>query len=327
MPDAPRFSVFTATYNRAHTLHRVFDSLRAQTRRDFEWLVIDDGSTDGTEELVGGWAASADFPIRYFRQDHAGKHVAHNLAAREARGQFFLPLDSDDAYVPQALERMAHRWNTIPAHEQPSFCGIGGLCIDQHGQLVGERFPVDPLDASVRERRYIHRIRGEKCVAVLTDVVRQFPFPEVPGTSFIPEGVVWLAIGKTHKMRWVNETFRVYYTGDIGVSGPRLTGRRNLRESAPGRLYYYVWLLNNDLEYFFRSPTPFLKAALMLPVVAWLSKRSLGDTIALLHDRLARVLVWLVLPLASLVYVGDKALARSGDEQDVYVAGIVERSR
>ncbi len=93
----PIFTVFTPTYNRAHTIHRAFDSLRAQTLRDFEWLVVDDGSTDNTSELIASWAKVADFPIRYFKQDHSGKHIAHNLAVREARGKFFLPLASDDA--------------------------------------------------------------------------------------------------------------------------------------------------------------------------------------------------------------------------------------
>src|SRR5580658_2083591 len=101
MSESYAFTVFTATYNRAHTIKRVFDSLCAQTLRDFEWLVIDDGSTDNTSELIANWAKIAHFPIRYFRQDHSGKHIAHNLAAREARGQFFLVFDSDDACIPR----------------------------------------------------------------------------------------------------------------------------------------------------------------------------------------------------------------------------------
>jgi glycosyltransferase involved in cell wall biosynthesis len=310
MPDTPLFTVFTPTYNRAHTLHRVFDSLRAQTLRDFEWLVIDDGSTDNTRELVAGWAANADFPIRYLRQDHAGKHMAHNLAAREARGQFFLPLDSDDAYVPQALERMAYQWNAIPARERSAFCGIGGLCVDQRGKLVGEGFPSDPLDADMRERHYVYRVRGEKCVSILTDVVRRFPFPEIAGTSFTPEGTIWLEMGKTHKIRWVNEVYRIYYVDDDGGTGPTLTGRRNLEESALGRLHYYVWLLNNDLEYFFHSPAPFLKAALMLPVVTWLAHRPFTSVLRSLKSGPARLLVCLVLPLASLLYAIDRARGR-----------------
>ena len=89
MSDAPLFTVFTPTYNRAHTLHRVYDSLRAQTLRDFEWLVVDDDSTDDTSGLIAQWIKTADFPIRYFRQAHSGKHFAHNLAVREARGKMF----------------------------------------------------------------------------------------------------------------------------------------------------------------------------------------------------------------------------------------------
>lgn len=91
----PTFTVFTPTYNRAHTLLRVFSSLQAQTFQDFEWLIVDDGSTDGTEELIKHWGSESHFPVRYFKQENRGKHVAFNRGVREATGQFFLPLDSD----------------------------------------------------------------------------------------------------------------------------------------------------------------------------------------------------------------------------------------
>ena len=89
MANAFLFTVFTASYNRAHTLHRVYDSLCAQTLRDFEWIVIDDGSSDNTADLIANWAEAADFPIRYFKQEHCGKHIAHNLAVREGEGFLF----------------------------------------------------------------------------------------------------------------------------------------------------------------------------------------------------------------------------------------------
>ena len=85
-PPTYRFSVFTPTRDRAHTLHRVYESLRAQTFRDFEWLIIDNGSSDGTGDLVEGWQQVAAFPIRYVVQENAGVHGSWNRAVAEARG-------------------------------------------------------------------------------------------------------------------------------------------------------------------------------------------------------------------------------------------------
>ena len=303
MVDSALFTVFTPTYNRAHTLRRVYDSLCAQTLRDFEWIVIDDGSTDGTAELVANWVKAADFPVRFFRQEHSGKHIAHNLATREARGKFFLPLDSDDACVPGALERMAYHWNTIPDSERALYSGVDGLCSDQNGQIIGDRFPSEPFDTTLRERRYVYRMRGEKWGSTLTDIVRRFPFPEAAGSQFAPEGLVWLDIAKTYKNRCVNEVFRIYYIDDA-YTGETLSKRRSF-EDASGRLHYYLWLLNNDLGYFFYSPMPFLKAAAMLPIVARLSGKNLWGAIGSLRAAPAKLLVLLALPLSYLLLVID----------------------
>ena len=296
MSDTPLFTVFTPTHNRAHTIKRVFDSLCAQTLRDFEWLVVDDGSTDNTAELIAGWAKVADFPIRYFRQDHCGKHIAHNLAVREARGKFFWSLDSDDACLPRALEIIAGHWESIPASERSSFVAVCGLCCDQKGKIIGDIFPSSPFDSTLREKRYIHRLRGEKAGAILTTVVRQYPFPEIAGTYFIPEGLVWLNISKTYKIRYVNEVLRVYFVNDH-ATGATLTQRRALSENAVGRLHYNIWLLNNDLEYFLYSPMPFLKAAVVLPIVAYASKESLWTVLRSLNGVPAKALVLTALPI------------------------------
>lgn len=80
------FTVFTPTFNRAASIHRVYESLQSQTFRDFEWLIVDDGSEDDTANLVGKWIKEADFPITYMKQNHAGKHVAWNHALQKARG-------------------------------------------------------------------------------------------------------------------------------------------------------------------------------------------------------------------------------------------------
>jgi glycosyltransferase involved in cell wall biosynthesis len=308
MADPPLFTVFTPTYNRAHTIHRVFDSLRAQTLRDFEWLVVDDGSTDNTAQLVATWAKCADFPIRYIKQGNSGKHIAYNLAVQEARGGFFLPLDSDDACVPRALERMAYHWNTIPTRDSLHFCGVFGHCRDQDGKVIGDPFPSSPFDVSLRDLIYLHRVRGEKWGPMLTEIHRRFPFPEIRGTQFVPEGVVGLEIAKTYKFRCVNEIFRIYYVDDE-ETGVTLTKRTGLDDSAPGRLYYYVWLLNNDFDYLLHSPLPFAKAIVMLPIVARFSGQSFRSVLTSLEKPAARALVLLALPFASLLYMSDRIRA------------------
>jgi len=304
MSAQPFVTIFTATYNRAHTLHRVFESLCAQTLRDFEWLIIDDGSTDGTAELVARWTQSAEFPIRYFRQDHAGKHFAHNRALIETQGRFFVVLDSDDAFVPDALEKLARLWDTISEDERHAFYSVGGLCRDQHGTVVGKKVPTDPFDADLRELIYVHHNVGEKVIMALSDVIRRYPFPQIPDT-LVPEGMVWLDIAKSFKTRWSNEVVRIYYVDDP-QTGATLSQRGGRGHHAFGRWHYYIWLLNNDLEYFSSAPMPFVKAAARLPVVGWLSSQTLRDTLTALKGHRAKFLVMAMLPLAALLYLAEK---------------------
>jgi glycosyltransferase involved in cell wall biosynthesis len=123
----PTFTVFTPSYQRAKTLPRVYESLQSQTFTDFEWLVIDDGSTDNTRALVAGWQQDARFPIRYLFQKNAGKHVAYNRAARLARGELLVTLDSDDSCLPNALERFYFWWQSIPSAQRDGFAGVTPL--------------------------------------------------------------------------------------------------------------------------------------------------------------------------------------------------------
>jgi glycosyltransferase involved in cell wall biosynthesis len=302
---APLFTIFTPTYNRAHTLHRVFESLSAQTLRDFEWIIVDDGSTDGTEELAAGWAKSANFPMRHLRQNHGGKHIAHNLALQSARGKFFTCLDSDDALPPDALQKLARVWDAIPESEKPNFSGVDGLCCDQHGRIVGDVYPRDPFDADMRERKYVYGPRGEKWGVVLTEIARLYPFPQVAIGKYLPEGIVWLDMAKRFKTRAVNAVVRIYYIDDA-EPGVTTAIRRRLAAHAEGNWHYYIWLLNNDLEYFVSSPKPFIKAAVMLPVVAWITGRSLGSTLQELRAPAAKSLVVTALPAAVAIFLMDR---------------------
>lgn len=108
------FTVFTPAFDRAHTLYRVYGSLSTQTFQDFEWLVVDNGATDITNELIKKWRRNAPFSIRYLRQKNIGKHAAFNRGVQEAQGELFLVLDSDDRCTPGALETFKYHWDCIP---------------------------------------------------------------------------------------------------------------------------------------------------------------------------------------------------------------------
>jgi glycosyltransferase involved in cell wall biosynthesis len=293
--SAPFFTVFTPTYNRTHTLHRVFTSLCEQTFRDFEWLLVDDGSTDNTKEMIETWAKIADFPIRYFWQENSGKHIAYNLGIREAQGQMFAVLDSDDALVPNALERLFKLWNEIPERERSSFCLIGGHCWDQDGALIGSMFPRSPFDTTAQESAFVHRIPGEKFVVRRTEIFRRYPFPEISGTNYIPEPLIDLQVGRSYKFRFVNEVFRIYY---VDKTPGNLSSRKNVATGARGRLCYNLWLLNHEIKYIRYSPVPFIKAAAMLPVVGRYAGRPVREVWRELENWKAKLLVLATCPLS-----------------------------
>ena len=171
-----RFTVVTPTFNRAHTLNRVYESLAQQTFKDFEWLIIDDGSSDGTASLVSQFKASASFPIRYEWKTNGGRHTALNLAVKLAGGEFVMILDSDDRCADNALQRFDDRWRQIPTPER--FSTLVCLCKKPDGQLIGKPFRSDPVDAYTFAEQLKVRGRANRSGINRTDVLREFPFPE-----------------------------------------------------------------------------------------------------------------------------------------------------
>jgi glycosyltransferase involved in cell wall biosynthesis len=235
------FTVFTPTFNRAFTLPRVYESLKAQSFRDFEWLIVDDGSTDGTEALVRQWQQEADFPIRYIWQENAGKHLAINVGVQQAQGKLFLILDSDDACVPEALERFKLHWDSIPVDRRHQFTGVTCLVQDPSGQIIGDPFPVDPLDSDSLDVRYRHRVLGEKWGFHRTEILKEFPYPAVAGDEpYVPPSLVWNRIALNYQTRYVNDSLRIY-------SPPlpdALSNRRRPIRAPEGAILYYNEFVN-----------------------------------------------------------------------------------
>lgn len=207
----PLVTIFTPTYNRAHTLKRVFESLQKQTFKNFEWLIIDDGSTDGTCDLVKNFQEMASFNIRYYKQENQHKFITFFHGVDLALGTYFSPLDSDDALLPDALQTLIRIWEGIK--DELDIVFVSTLCVDQFGGIVGDRFPTEPLVCSIFDMRYKYKVKGDKWGMGKTEIYRKMhiDFNALQGRGFIPEGVFQFQFDQLGFHYCINTLSRIYY--------------------------------------------------------------------------------------------------------------------
>ncbi len=239
------FSMVVPTFNRAYLLPRALRSIEAQTYRDFEVVIVDDGSTDGTADLVSEWRKTVDFPIQYLKQANQGRHGAMNTGVRNAKGFFIVFLDSDDELTPEALERLLYHWNQIPDDDKAKFAGVEGLCADiTTKKISGKRFPKDVFDSNYLETRKNYHIGGEKKRSVRTEIHRLFPFPMIPEEKYMRPSVTWNRIAHHYKFRYINEIIQLIEYQNDGLNANRFQVRLNNPKGL--RLYYYEEIVFNQ---------------------------------------------------------------------------------
>jgi glycosyltransferase involved in cell wall biosynthesis len=300
----PTFTVFTATHDRAHLLQRVFDSLERQTYRDFEWLIVDDGSTDGTDSMVRDWGSRADFPMRYVRQPHSGKHVAFNRGVREARGRLFLSWDSDDGAVPEALERFRAHWDAIPSDRRSGFSAVTALRRYDDGTPIGDPFPSDITDSDPLELYFRYRVGGDKWGFHLTDVLRDHPFPEPEGVTFVSESIVWFAIARRYRTRYVNEYLGINFPAT--ASEPRLSSLTVA--TARGRLLFHQAVIEDYLDFVTIAPLLILKSLINYSRYSFIVGIGLPAQLSRIRTVGRKVLVLSAVPLGFAFFIRDRLL-------------------
>ena len=209
----PFISILTPTYNRGKLLLPLYESLKNLTFEDFEWLIVDDGSEDDTEQYALSWIAhniqNAEFPIRYIKKSNGGKHTAINRGVREANGELILILDSDDTLPSDSLATIAQYYEQCKGYKDCA--GVCGLMAHHDGQLIGTGFPKDPMYESALLFRYAEKgnVTGDLLEVYKTSVMREFPFPEIENERFCPESLVWNRIANKYKLFCFNKV--VYY--------------------------------------------------------------------------------------------------------------------
>lgn len=193
-------TVFTPTYNRAYILTKLYRSLCNQTCKQFEWIIVDDGSTDNTSELIGTFIQEGNIEIVFVQQFNGGKHRAINRGVGLAKGDLFFIVDSDDQLTEDAIEQILRYHDGIK--DKNDFAGVCGLKAYFDGRRVGGDSYFTILDCSNLEFRYKYKIKGDMAEVIRTDVMKEFPFPEFAGEKFCSEAVVWNRMAQKYKIRY-----------------------------------------------------------------------------------------------------------------------------
>lgn len=197
-------TVFTPTYNRKEELKRLYKSLLEQEYKDFEWVIVDDGSTDNTEEVVKEFIKEDLIRINYFKQKNQGKSIAHNKGVELAKGDYFVGIDSDDYFTSNALKIVAYYWKKIKNNDE--ICGLGFLNYKMNStEFIGTEFPQDEFEETYYNIYNKYKITGDKELTFKTNVITEFPFPQIDNEKFVPESLVFNRISKKYKFLFINK--------------------------------------------------------------------------------------------------------------------------
>lgn len=213
-------SIVTPSYNRRELLQRCFESLQRQTDKRFEWIVVDDGSTDDTESAVISCQAEArGFPVYYLKKKNGGKHTALNASHSLLHGKYVLMLDSDDTLTEDAVSLVLEAWAFWDTHPEVGIVTFlkGSDLEHPHCYAADENCPVDIISYP-----RICPVSQDACEVIRTELFRKFPFPVFPGEHFLSEGVLWNRVGLTHKCVYIN---RVIYLCEYLEGGLTRSGR------------------------------------------------------------------------------------------------------
>ena len=293
-----KFTIFTPCYNSQEFIHRVYNSLVAQTYKNFEWLVINDGSSDNTSQIIKEYIKEAPFAVQFFDlPENQMLTKNYNLAVKNAKGDFFIPLGHDDECVPETLEVFSKYWEK---YGNDKYSGISCLCSDQHGNLVGDKFPVSPFHSDYFEVMYDQNIKGEKWGFIKTDVMKNFMLPENID-SYVPEGLIWKGIGTKYQTIYINEVLRIYHINQPGSSLSTVNKGRN--RYPEGGAFYNLQMINDFNEYI--KGHWLLKAKIYVNYLSlsFLARINIVKIFFKVYSFKKKILLVFLLPLGGLLYI------------------------
>ena len=237
-------TVLTPTFNRGGGLQSLWDSLQKQTVKEFEWLVVDDGSTDGTKNLITQLQEKSDFPIRYIYKNNGGKHTALNVGIQTICSELTFIVDSDDCVTDDAVESILKIHKKY--RSQNNICGYAFLRAFPDGKVNGKKFDVDEKIGSYIDVRVNGDDTGaDKAEVFKTHCLKEFPFPEYPNEKFLGEDLVWVRMARKYEMVHINKAI---YVGNYLEDGLTNNRRKHNIASPVGCMHRAEEFMESDLK-------------------------------------------------------------------------------
>jgi len=239
-----KFTIFTPTFNRKELLEKLYKSLQKQTFKDFEWLIVDDGSVDGTKEKAEEFLSEKKLDIKYYFKENGGKQRAYNFATDKASGELFICLDSDDEYVENGLETILKYWKKYEKNN--NIAGMGYLSTYPNGEVIGFSFPEKEMVSTQFDIYNKYGVKGDKGLMFRTEIIKKYKFPVFDDEKFITEAVVYNRICEKYKMAYVNEKIEIKEYQEDG-----LTAKYNnlLLRNPKGQALYHNEINSQNLSF------------------------------------------------------------------------------
>jgi Glycosyltransferases involved in cell wall biogenesis len=233
-------TILTPTYNRAYILPKLYESLTKQTNLQFTWLVVDDGSSDNTEELINDFIKEKKIEIIYIKQENGGKHRALNTGAKAVTTDAVFIVDSDDYLTPDAVETILNSWHIVVENK---LIGITFLKGYSDTEVIGEEYPENYLIKNFNEVRYNMGIKGDKAETLDAQIMKSTPFPDIPGERFMSEGVAWKEMAKKGDSLFIN---KIIYITEYLADGYTSSGRMLLINNPLGAMLNAKMAMTNE---------------------------------------------------------------------------------
>lgn len=261
-------TIITPTYNRREKIKILWRSLLSQTNKNFEWLIVDDGSTDHTGEMIEQIKQGSPFLVRYIYKKNGGKHTALNVGISSIESELTFIVDSDDHLTKDAVDSIIKIHNKYNGHNE--ICGYSFLRAFPDGNVNGKYFNSSEIIGSYIDIRInSHDTHSDKAEVFYTRCLKEFPFPEYPGEKFLGEDIVWARMGRKYQMVHINKAI---YIGNYLEDGLTKNRRKNNIASPIGCMHRAEEFLESDINIRYR-----IKAALQYIIYGKFAKLSIKD--------------------------------------------------